>query len=250
MAFDLKQEEDVKQYIENLGIEYRFGCYKEKKPEVCHLLGDYLEAIKKDYDKAGKVYKSNCVDYKFGKSCLKIGNYSLVGRGKEKADLVEALNYFEKGCEYGEPGACLHAGMLLTATGPNVKVKRDVPKGYNYLKKSCEQNDEMACHYLSGMYMTGVPKNVADYNPHNPEKNKNIEYLIKSDMKQAFTFAKKACELGNMYACANVSMMYKKGDGVEKNVDESKKFFQLAQSLQKAHETTKELKFQQGLDGK
>lgn len=98
--------------------------------------------------------------------------------------------------------------------------------------------------------MTGVPKNVADFNPHNSEKNKNIEFLIKPDLQQAFTFSKKACELGNMYACANVSMFYKKGDGVEKNAEESKKYFEIAQNLQKAHETTKEIKFQQGLDGK
>ncbi|CAH1641789.1 unnamed protein product [Spodoptera littoralis] len=241
MAYDLKQEEEVKEYIENLGIEYRFGCYKEQKPEVCHLLGDYLEAIKKDYDKAAKVFKSNCLDYKFGKSCLKIGNYTLVGRGREKGDHAEALKYFEKGCEYNEPGACLHAGLLLTATGPGATIPRDVPKGYNYLKKSCDQNDPMACHYLFGMYLTGVPKNVAEFNPHNPEKNKNIEYIIKSDKKQAFQFAKKACELGHMYACANVSMMYKRGDGVEQNADEAKRFFEIAQALQKAHETTKEI---------
>lgn len=129
MAYDLKQEEDVKDYIENLGIEYRFGCYKEQKPQVCHLLGDYLEAIKKDFDKAARVFKSNCLDYKFGKSCLKIGNYTLIGRGRAKGDAAEALTYFEKGCEYNEPGACLHAGMLLTATGPGINVKRDVPKG-------------------------------------------------------------------------------------------------------------------------
>lgn len=33
MAYDLQKEEDVKEYIEKLGIEYRFGCYSEKKPE-------------------------------------------------------------------------------------------------------------------------------------------------------------------------------------------------------------------------
>lgn len=107
----------------------------------------------------------------------------------------------------------------------------------------------MACHYLSGMYLTGVPKNIAEFNPHNPEKNKNIEYLIKSDLKESFKFARRACELGNMYACANVSLMYKKGDGVEKNLAQSKKYFEIAQSIQKADETTKEVKFQQGLDG-
>lgn len=132
MAYDLKKEEEVKDYIENLGIEYRFGCFKEKKPEVCHLLGDYLEAIKKDFDKASNVFRSNCNDYKFGKSCLKIGNYAMIGRGREKADMGEALTYYEKGCEYNEPGACLHAGLILTATGPGVVTKRDIPKGKIY----------------------------------------------------------------------------------------------------------------------
>ncbi|XP_046972628.1 cytochrome c oxidase assembly factor 7 homolog [Vanessa cardui] len=249
MAYDLKREEEVKEFVENLGIEYRFGCYKEKKPEVCHLLADYLEAIKKDFDKAGKVYKSNCMEYNYGKSCLKYGNYALIGRGREKND-QEALRYFEKGCELNDPTSCLHAGLLLTATGPAITVQRDIPKGYNYLKKSCDNNEAMACHYLAGMYLTGVPKNPKEYNPHNPEKNANIDFLIKPDLKQAFQFAKRGCELGNVFACANVSLMYKKGDGVEKNLDESKKYFEIAKSLQNAHETTKELKFQQGLDNK
>ncbi|CAK1589693.1 unnamed protein product [Parnassius mnemosyne] len=207
MAYNLQKEEDVKQYVENLGIEYRFGCYHEKKPEVCQLLGDYLEAIKKDYKKAAVVYKNNCLDYNYGKSCLKYGNYSLIGRGRDKPDPKEALQYFEKGCELSDPASCLHAGVLLTNTGSDITVQRDVPKGYNYLKKSCDRNDDMACHYLSGMYLAGVPRNVVDFNPHNPEKNKNIDYLIKPDLKQAFQFANKACELGNIYACANIGII-------------------------------------------
>ena len=30
---DMKEKEEVAEYLENLGIEYRFGCYKEKKPK-------------------------------------------------------------------------------------------------------------------------------------------------------------------------------------------------------------------------
>ncbi len=30
---NLKDEEEVKQYLENLGVEYRFGCYHEKNPK-------------------------------------------------------------------------------------------------------------------------------------------------------------------------------------------------------------------------
>lgn len=38
MSFDLKDETEVKDYIEKLGIEYRFGCYSEKKPEGEHVV--------------------------------------------------------------------------------------------------------------------------------------------------------------------------------------------------------------------
>ncbi|XP_038218025.1 cytochrome c oxidase assembly factor 7 homolog [Zerene cesonia] len=248
MAYDLKKEEEVKEFVENLGVEYRFGCFKEKKPEVCHLLGDYLEAIKKDFTKAAAVFKSNCLDYNYGKSCLKYGNYKLIGKGGNKSEPEEALKFFEKGCELNDPTSCLHAGLLLTATGPDATAPKDVPKGYNYLKKACDSNEAMACHYLAGMYLSGVPRNPKQFNPHNPEKNKTLDYLLRPDMKQAFSFAKRGCELGHVYACANVSLMYKKGDGVEKNLEESKRYFEIAQSLQKAHEQTKEVKFQQGLE--
>lgn len=32
-AFNLKNSEDVKEYLKNLHIEYKFGCYSEKKPD-------------------------------------------------------------------------------------------------------------------------------------------------------------------------------------------------------------------------
>lgn len=37
MAYDLKSESEVKDYIQNLGIEYRFGCYSEKKADGMYL---------------------------------------------------------------------------------------------------------------------------------------------------------------------------------------------------------------------
>lgn len=63
---------------------------------MCHLLADFLEAIKKDFEKASKVYKSNCDDYKYGKSCLKFGHYSFLGKGKvsEKGDAKMVCTLF------------------------------------------------------------------------------------------------------------------------------------------------------------
>lgn len=122
--------------------------------------------------------------------------------------------------------------------------------GHKYLKQSCEGEVDMGCHYLSGMFISGVPENPDDYDKQKPGQKNNIKYAIKPDMKQAFEYAKKACELGNMFACANVSIMYKKGDGTEVDENLSKKYFEVAQELQKADERTKNVKFQQGLDEK
>jgi hypothetical protein len=33
MAYDLRNEEEAKEYIDNLGVEYRFQCFHEKSPE-------------------------------------------------------------------------------------------------------------------------------------------------------------------------------------------------------------------------
>lgn len=33
MGTNFKSEEEVKEYLKNLHIEYRFGCHSEKNPE-------------------------------------------------------------------------------------------------------------------------------------------------------------------------------------------------------------------------
>lgn len=43
MSLDLQSETDVKDYLEKLGIEYRFGCYSEKRPEgIIHFINHNL----------------------------------------------------------------------------------------------------------------------------------------------------------------------------------------------------------------
>lgn len=95
---------------------------------MCHLLGDYLEAIHKDYEKARKVFQSTCDDYGYAKSCLKYAKYTHIGRGKSgsKPNPTEALNYYEKGCELGDAESCLSSGQLYVS--PILQEKRDFPK--------------------------------------------------------------------------------------------------------------------------
>lgn len=97
---------------------------------VCHLLGDYLEGIKKDFEKAAKVYKSTCDDYGYAKSCFKFGNYSFLGKGKSgsKGDPRAAYTYYEKGCNLNDSDSCLHSGLLLVSRSMPKEIERDVPK--------------------------------------------------------------------------------------------------------------------------
>ncbi|XP_016944280.1 cytochrome c oxidase assembly factor 7 homolog [Drosophila suzukii] len=261
MAYDLKKESDVKEYVDKLGVEYRFGCYSEKKPEACHLLGDYLEGIKKDFEKASKVYKSTCDDYGYAKSCYKYGNYCFLGKGKSgsKGDPRVAYEYYEKGCNLNDSDACLHSGLLLVSRSMPKEIDRNVPKGLEFLTKSCDMNNATACFYLSGMHISGVQKKpdqsaatVSAGNESAPPAGKtplkDSDYIVLKDMKKAFQFAHKACELRNMYACANLSQMYARGDGIEKNEKEAEKYKKLALEMQDEVKKQQEtLGFQQGV---
>ena len=61
-SIDFKDEAAVKDYIDRLGVEYRFQCFGEGRTDGCHRLGDWLEFSMKDWVKAGRVYKSNCLN--------------------------------------------------------------------------------------------------------------------------------------------------------------------------------------------
>lgn len=42
MQYDFKDEKQAQEYLKTLDIEYRFQCYKEKKPEGLGLLSGYF----------------------------------------------------------------------------------------------------------------------------------------------------------------------------------------------------------------
>lgn len=95
---------------------------------VCHLLGDFLEAIDKDYTKARKIYKTNCEDRNFAKSCFKYGTYLGLGKGGEKSSLADALPYFDIGCKGNEYRSCFQQGLILISDLSSHGIKQDVKK--------------------------------------------------------------------------------------------------------------------------
>lgn len=66
-------------------------------------------------------------------------------------------------------------------------------------------------------------------------------------MKKAFNYSVRACEMGNMYACANISQMYRKGEGVTKDEALAEKFKKKALEIQDEMKNQKQLTFQEGI---
>lgn len=143
-----------------------------------------------------------------------------------------------------DPDCCLHSGLIMVSKSMNPTIERDVAKGFDSLSKSCKMGNGTACFYLSGMHISGVLKKDKTTAP-TPEPT---DFLVQKDMKKAFDFAARACELNNMYACANLAQMYSRGDGTDKNEKKAEQFkkkaMEMQEELKKQHT---ELKFQQGI---
>jgi cytochrome c oxidase assembly factor 7 len=187
---------------------------------------------------------------------LKFGHYSFLGKGKsspsDKGDPKQAYNYYEKGCELKDQDACLHSGLIMISKNMPPSMERDVLKGVDMLTKSCELNNGTACFYLSGMYISGVTKN--NEKSDQPKSLKSStepgDYLLAKDMKKAYDYGVRACDLNNMFACANVAQMFMRGDGVPKDDKKADFFKKKAQTMQdEVKKQQAELKFQQGLEG-
>jgi hypothetical protein len=101
MEMEMNEEEakaaqdERREYVRNIGIEYRFGCYEvryiiyvvlrpfqEKRADSCQLLAEYLEAIDLNFKEAFSLFKDNCLLRKHPQSCYKYATYVLAGKGR------------------------------------------------------------------------------------------------------------------------------------------------------------------------
>lgn len=124
-------------------------------------------------------------------------------------------------------------------------------QGYDYLTKSCELNNGSACFHLASMLISGAKGPIAANPTENrplisssnklkePSKRQN-EYVIAKDLAKAFTFTYKACELNNIYACANLSHMYARGDGTKPSEEKAEKYRRKATDLQDKTSTNRD----------
>ncbi|KPP62869.1 cytochrome c oxidase assembly factor 7-like [Scleropages formosus] len=194
---NFKNEEEVKQFLDNLEVEYRYQCHREKDPEGCQRLADYFEGIKKNYEEAAQVLKHNCEVNGHSESCYKLGAYHVTGKGGVAECLKKAYSCFLKSCNSrgkSSANACHNAALLLH-DGRAFEDRPDFNSARRYYERACEQDFAPSCFNLSAMYIQGTSG-------------------VSKDMELALKFSLRACELGHVWACANASRMYKLGDGI------------------------------------
>ncbi|KAK1164285.1 cytochrome c oxidase assembly factor 7-like, partial [Acipenser oxyrinchus oxyrinchus] len=193
---DFQNEAEVKQYLDNLGIEYSFQCHKEKDPEGCQRLADYLEGVKKNYEATAQVLKMNCEQNEHPESCYKLGAYYTTGKGGLPQCLKTAYSCFLKSCEKGgkkSVDACHNVG-LLAHDGRALGGKVDPVVARDYYTRACEGGFTASCFNLSALFIQGAPG-------------------LGRDMGLALRYALRACDLGHVWGCANASRMFKLGEG-------------------------------------
>ncbi|XP_061681539.1 cytochrome c oxidase assembly factor 7 [Syngnathoides biaculeatus] len=224
---NFEDEKEVKQFLDNLGVEYSYQCYKDNDPEGCQRLADYMEGVKQNYEATAKVLKHNCDINSHAESCYKLGAYHVTGKGGVSECLKSAYSCFLRACNAGgkksidachNVGLLSHDGRAMEGGGPDLDTAR------RYYDNACAGGFAPSCFNLSALYIEGNAKGV------------------KPDMATALKYAKRACELGHVWGCANASRMYKLGDGTEKD---DKKAEELKNRARELHGLQKErqLKF-------
>lgn len=201
----LKTKEEVIDYLNNIGVEYRYGCYENKNPEACELLGEFFELIEQNIQRAGKLYRFTCDQYSLGKSCHNYASFLFYGRGVNK-DYVKALDYFSKGCLQGHASSCFNAAQIHLGEHKEVRrlIPRDIPKSYTLFEKGCLLNNPDSCSLATYLNYSGF---VGTKQP---------------DYDKAFKTAERGCALNELNCCVYLTKAYKEGMGCEKNEEKFK----------------------------
>ncbi|XP_012694997.1 cytochrome c oxidase assembly factor 7 [Clupea harengus] len=222
---NFEDEKEVKQFLDNLGVEYSYQCHREKDPEGCQRLADYLEGVKKNYEATAQILKHNCETHGHGESCYKLGAYYVAGKGGLTPCLKTAYSCFQQSCKADgkkSVDACHNVG-LLAHDGRAMDNGPDAGAAREYYEKACAGGFAPSCFNLSALFIKGSP---------GQEKN----------MPLALQYAMRACELGHVWGCSNASRMYKLGDGTPKDDQKAEDLKNRAKELH-GQQNERQLKF-------
>ncbi|XP_062583099.1 cytochrome c oxidase assembly factor 7-like [Saccostrea cucullata] len=218
--YDLRDANQVKEYLQNVLIEYQYSCFKEEDPTGCHRLGYFHGYVDKDKEdakeKAKQIFKMNCEKYKFGQSCDSLAGMILHDKKylTEKADRDDIIKYFKLACDNHYYTACKNLGVLMLDKNEMWKDYHDTKKGRELLHMACEKKNVDSCYILQRLYSKKSPE-------------KTLEYALKG------------CELDDGKSCVTAYQLYLKGFGVERNTELANFYKERASYIQRHHIATK-----------
>jgi uncharacterized protein len=132
-----------------------------------------------------------------------------VGRGVEK-DPTKALELFDMGCEFGNSDACDLAGRShmesCAAASSGAAADEARAKGISVLDRACSVLESApACNFLGEIFLVG-------------------RFGVPVDKGRAAKLLEAACDRFEMTACRNLMVMYRRGDGVAKDLAKADEF--------------------------
>uniref|UniRef100_A0A183CP67 Proteasome endopeptidase complex n=1 Tax=Globodera pallida TaxID=36090 RepID=A0A183CP67_GLOPA len=217
--------DERKEYVKNIGIEYRFGCYEEKRADSCQLLGEYFEAVQTDFKAAFDVFRSNCEQRQFPRSCFKYGQYLAAGKECEPS-FKQAISPLRMSCDGGLYKGCRVLALILW-NGESDRLP-DSEQAEQLMQRAAELGDHEASWILSTWYMGSLAKLKREKTVRSDHKMG----ALSRDMEKALSYGLKACDEGNIYqSCLNVSRMYRLGDGIPKDENKAKQYNARAKEL-------------------
>lgn len=192
-------EELRKKYWEDKRIEFEQGC-SHGNAGSCFSLGEWHQLLKRDMKKAAEIFEETCSKRNHGNSCFSLAQMyqgGVLGENDQERK-AKSFELTEKACMNGNSQACASiANYYLHGFG----CTKDVAKAQELFKSACDENDAGACFKLGRVYLDGEKK-----------------HQVPRDATTAFKYMKKACDLGHPNGCQVLAVMYRKGDGVEQNM--------------------------------
>jgi TPR repeat protein len=131
-------------------------------------------------------------------------------QGCEK-DLKDSYAYSLLSCNLGNPRSCYNAGSI-EINGMH-GAEKNSERAIGLLERACDRKIGDSCLSLFDVYLNGK------------------KYGLESNPDKALSAAIRTCDMEYLPGCVNASIMYKRGDGIPKDIHMSKVFEEKAQSI-------------------
>lgn len=174
-------------------LEAIFASSKKESEKIAELHKEFPDAFPED-----AIEKENMAKDYFTKAT----EHSL------KKEYAEAVKWFQKAAEMGEPNAQYNLGICYYK---GQGIKQDFEEAVKWLKKAAEQGIVFAQYNLGVCYYSGQG--------------------VKQDFEEAVKWFRIAADQEFPAALYNLGLCYATGKGVKKNRSEAKKWFRKAAEL-------------------